>query len=89
MELTLENISDLALEVGFDACGVAPVRRLEADAQFMDDWVAQGLHGEMDYLARNCEKRYDPSVLVPGAQSVVVCLLRFDKSGRDYHRKVK
>jgi epoxyqueuosine reductase len=89
LELTLENISDLALEVGFDACGVAPVRRLEADAQFMDDWVAQGLHGEMDYLARNCEKRYDPSVLVPGAQSVVVCLLRFDKSGRDYHRKVK
>ena len=70
LELTLENICKLALEVGFDACGVAPVRRLDEDARFMDEWVAQGLHGEMDYLARNCEKRYDPSVLVPGAQSV-------------------
>ena len=89
LTLTLENISKLAHEVGFDACGVAPVHRLDDDAQFMDNWIAQGLHGEMDYLTRNCEKRYDPSLLVPGAQTIVVCLLHFDKSGRDYHRIVK
>jgi epoxyqueuosine reductase len=89
LTLTSENISKLALELGFDACSVAPVRRLDNDAQFMDNWIAQGLHGEMDYLTRNCEKRYDPSRLVPGAQTVVVCLLHFDKSGRDYHRTVK
>ena len=86
---TSKNISDLAIQVGFDACGIAPVRPLSSDAQFMDNWIAQGLHGEMDYLERNCDKRYDPSVLVPGAQTVVVCLLHFDKSGRDYHRTVK
>lgn len=89
LKLTLENICKLAREVGFDACGVAPVRRLEEDAQFMDHWIAQGLHGEMDYLERNCDKRYDPAVLVPNAQTVVVCLLHFDHSGRDYHRRVK
>lgn len=89
MKLTLENICKLAQEVGFDACGVAPVRRLNDDAQFMDNWIAQGLHGEMDYLERNCEKRYNPAALVPGAQTVVVCLLSFEHSGRDYHRKVK
>ena len=89
LTLTSENISKLALELGFDACGIAPVRRLDNDALFMDNWIAQGLHGEMDYLERNCDKRYDPSVLVPGAQTVVVCLLHFDKSGRDYHRTVK
>ena len=55
----------------------------------MDSWLAQGLHGEMDYLERNRDKRYDPSVLVPGAQTVVVCLLSFEHSGRDYHRRVK
>ena len=75
--------------MGFDACGIAPVHRLDDDAQFMDHWIAQGLHGEMDYLERNCDKRYDPSVLVPDAQTVVVCLLSFEHSGRDYHRKVK
>ncbi len=75
--------------MGFDACGVAPVRRLNEDAQFMDNWLAQGLHGEMDYLERNRDKRYDPSVLVPEAQAVVVCLLTYEHSGRDYHRRVK
>ena len=28
-------------------------------------------------------------MLVPGAQTVVVCLLSFEHSGRDYHRRVK
>ena len=89
LTLTSENIYKLAQEVGFDACGIAPVHRLDDDAQFMDEWLAQGLHGNMDYLERNRDKRYDPSVLVPGAQTVVVCLLSFEHSGRDYHRKVK
>ena len=89
LKLTLQNIYSLAIEVGFDDCGIAPVQRLDDDAQFMDEWIAQGLHGNMDYLERNRDKRYDPSVLVPGAQSIVVCLLHFEKSGRDYHRTVK
>ncbi len=89
LKLTSKNIYDLAVQVGFDDCGIAPVQRLDNDAQFMDQWLAQGLHGNMDYLERNRDKRYDPSVLVPGAQTVVVCILHFDKSGRDYHRTVK
>ena len=89
LKLTLQNIYSLAIEVGFDDCGIAPVQRLDDDAQFMDEWIAQGLHGNMDYLERNRDKRYDPTLLVPGAQSIVVCLLHFDKSGRDYHRTVK
>lgn len=89
LKLTSENISKLALQVGFDACAVAPVHRLDDDAEFMDSWIAQGLHGEMDYLERNCDKRYDPALLVPGAQAVVVCLLSYEHSGRDYHRRVK
>lgn len=87
--LTSENICNIALEIGFDACGTAPIHRLENDAQFMDEWIAQGLHGNMSYLERNCDKRYDPSILVPGAQTVVVCLLTYEHSGKDYHRRVK
>lgn len=89
MTLTYENIYKLACEVGFDACGIASAHRLEDDARFMDDWLAKGLHGEMDYLERNRDKRYDPTILVPGAQTIVVCLLSFEHSGRDYHRHVK
>lgn len=83
------NICSLACEVGFDACGIAPVHRLNEDAAFMDSWVNAGLNGNMDYLARNRELRYDPALLVPNAKTVVVCLLTFAHSGRDYHRAVK
>ena len=89
LTLTYENICNLAREVGFDACGIAPVHRLDRDAAFMDSWVDAGLNGNMDYLARNRELRYDPALLVPDAKTVVVCLLTFAHSGRDYHRTVK
>ena len=82
-------IRQQALAVGFDDCGVALAERLDEDAAFMDRWVAQGLHGNMSYLERNREKRYDPRELVPGATAVVVCVLRYDKCRRDYHRTIK
>lgn len=82
-------IRQQALAVGFDDCGVALAERLNDDAAFMEQWVAQGLHGNMSYLERNREKRYDPRELVPGATAVLVCVLRYDKCRRDYHRTIK
>ncbi len=87
--MTEADIRQAALEVGFDDCGVAMAMRLECDARYMDNWVTHGLHGDMDYLERNREKRYDPSELVAGGKTVVVCLLTYAKSGHDYHRAVK
>ena len=87
--MKLSTIKELALELGFDDCGAAPVQRLDRDADFMDRWVDSGYAGKMDYLERNRDKRYDIAALVPGAKTVVVCLLSYEKSGRDYHRTVK
>ncbi len=87
--ISAQWIRQQALAVGFDDCGVAFAERLDDDAAFMEQWVAQGLHGNMSYLERNREKRYDPRELVPGATAVVVCVLRYDKCRRDYHRTIK
>ena len=87
--MKLSTIKELALALGFDDCGAAPVQRLDHDAAFMDRWVDGGYAGKMDYLERNRDKRYDIAALVPGAKTVVVCLLTYEKSGRDYHRTVK
>lgn len=87
--MTETDIRQAALEVCFDDCGIATAMRLDRDAQYMDNWVAHGLHGNMEYLERNREKRYDPSELVEGGKTVVVCLLTYAKSGHDYHRAVK
>lgn len=55
----------------------------------MQQWIEAGLHGNLDYLERNRDKRYDPRQLVPGAKTVVVGLLTYEHSARDYHRAVK
>lgn len=89
IRLTANDIFRQASAVGFDDCGIAKAQRFAEDAQFIETWVAQGLHGEMDYLERNCDKRYDIRRLVPGAKTVVVCLLRYDQCGHDYHRTIK
>ena len=70
-------IKQTALSVGFDACGIARAEHLEADAVFLKQWLDEGKHGDMNYLARNFEKRTDPRVLVPGCKSVVVVLLNY------------
>ncbi len=72
-----EFIKQLALSVGFDACGIAEATELTDDAAFMRSWLEDGLHGDMQYLVNNFEKRIDPRVLVPGCKSVVVTLLNY------------
>lgn len=71
-------IKETAIEIGFDACGIAKATALTEDAEFMQQWLDEGKHGEMHYLARNFEKRTDPRNMVPGCKSVVVVLLNYN-----------
>ena len=98
-------IKQAALEVGFDACGIAKADLLIEDAGFMTQWLSEVQHGSMSYLERNFEKRTDPRLLVPGCKSVIVVLLnyfnaenqpegapKFAKyawSATDYHQVIK
>lgn len=75
--MSREFIIEAALATGFDACGIAKAEALTEDAAFMQSWLDEGKHGDMEYLARNFEKRTDPRVLVPGCKSVVVVLLNY------------
>lgn len=67
-----------ALEMGFSAVGIAPVRPSDHGEAYAR-WIAEGMHGEMAYLAREdaVAKRRDPAVLVPGARSAVVVALEY------------
>lgn len=53
------KIRRLALEVGFVDCGVASARGLPRE-RFLGDWIAAGLAGGMDYIARRVRERLDP-----------------------------
>ena len=64
------EIRALAQELGFQAAGVSQVN-LAADAQRLNEWLALGYHGAMDYMARHGSKRWTPAELVPGTLSVI------------------
>lgn len=72
-----EAIKKAAADVGFDLCGVARVHRFDADGTFFRQWLAQGFGSSLDYLARNTDKRFDASLLVEGARTVVVCAVSY------------
>ena len=61
----------LAREQGFALCGIASAER-SAYGDQLAQWLAEGKHGEMHYLAEHAEVRADPGKLVEGAASVVV-----------------
>lgn len=72
-----EFIKNTALEIGFDACGIAKADFLEEDAFFLKSWLGNKFHGEMSYLERNFAKRTDPRIIVEGCKSVIVTLLNY------------
>ena len=71
------HIKKIASEVGFDLCGISPAHNFDAEQHFFEQWLDNGLHGGLGYLERNVDKRFDPSLLVPGARSVIVCAVSY------------
>lgn len=61
-----------AHRLGFVACGIADPRAIDAVAPRLNEFLARGYHGEMDWLARTPERRARPRALWPTAKSVVV-----------------
>ena len=66
-----------AEKLGFDACGIACATALDEESSHVEQWLAEKHEGEMAYLTRNKEKRYDPRLLVEGTKSIVTVLYNY------------
>ncbi len=64
-------IKDQAKRLGFVGCGIAKAEFLEEEAPRLEKWLDNGFHGEMQYMENHFDKRLDPTLLVPGAKSVI------------------
>ncbi len=104
--LTARDRSDLikqeARRLGFLACGIARAGFLEEEAPRLEQWLRDGRHGEMGYMANHFDMRLDPRKLVPGARSVISLAYNYFAEpaeidarapklstyayGRDYHK---
>ena len=71
MTLSSSAIKAKALELGFDACGVAPACEHE-ELHFLQRWIRQGFAGTMAYLERSAERRADVRCVLPSARTVIM-----------------
>jgi len=65
-----QSICNAAYQAGFALVGFAPLRRLERQ-RFFTDWLGEGRAGEMTYLSRAPERRFEPRTIDPSLNSVV------------------
>jgi epoxyqueuosine reductase len=66
-----EAIRARAISEGFDAVGFARAEAPAGAARALAQYLADGHHGGMDWMATTAERRADPKVLWPEAKSVI------------------
>lgn len=76
-------VRERALELGFDAAGIAAIAPLEA-AERYQAWLAAGRHADMRWLAtlEHRQRRADPALILRNVRSVV-CVALCHAPGRD------
>ncbi len=70
-------IRERALAIGFDAIGFCRAELAPAARERLTEFLAAGLHGEMDWLERRSRQRAHPQALWPNARSVIACGLSY------------
>lgn len=104
-ESSSDKIKLIAKDLGFSFCGIAKAEFLKDEAPRLEEWLRRGYQGKMSYLENHFDKRLDPTLLVPGARSVVSLVYNYFPShdlakpnelkvakyayGEDYHFVVK
>lgn len=70
-----------AHELGFVVCGIARADVLDVEFARYQEALTEGLHGPLDYLARNVDvrARVDTDAILLGAKSVIVVGARYDR----------
>ena len=71
-----ERIREWGRELGFQAIGFADADLSAAEPRLLE-WLAQGRHGEMEYMARHGALRARPAELRPGTLRVISCRMEY------------
>src|SRR3954453_4545852 len=74
-ELTSE-LKQRADELGFSLCGVCPAVSPPGAAR-LDEWLAAGYAGQMNYLADRREAYADPNRVLDGVRTVVMVAMNY------------
>lgn len=70
-------IKSTASQLGFSFCGISKAEHLADEAPRLEEWLKRGYHGKMGYMENHFDKRLNPTLLVPGAKSVISLLYNY------------
>lgn len=70
IDQTAGLIKQWGVELGFQQVAIADID-LEDYRHHFKSWLANGYHGDMEYMANNQDKRTDPGKLLPGTCRVI------------------
>ena len=69
-ERLVEQIRSWGRELGFQQVGISTIDLGIAEAR-LEQWLASGCHGEMEYMAAHGRKRSRPELLLPGTIRII------------------
>lgn len=78
-----------ARELGFHSVGALVLPTLAGEGEALKAWLAQGFHGEMQWMATHLEKRLDPMSLMPGTQTILCVSMNYYPGGLSPEAEVK
>ena len=81
---TSRTVLQRCRELGFALAGIARAEPTRWEAE-LRAWLDDGQHGEMHYLADHLPQRLDPTVMVPGARSVICVADRYHDGASPGH----
>jgi epoxyqueuosine reductase len=98
----VQRIRAWGRSLGFQAVGIADADLAAAEPRLLE-WLAQGRHGEMEYMARHGALRARPAELKPDTLRVISCRMDYYTGeengadayiaryarGRDYHKVLR
>ncbi len=91
-------LREAALDAGFHLCGLA--RPEPIPAEVLGDWLAAGMHADMDWMSARVADRLDVTRLLPSAGAVMALACSYPQGvegspiaryaqGRDYHATLR
>ena len=71
-----DSIKTWAKELGFQQAGISDIS-LHRYREHLERWLAEGCHGDMEWMRRHAKLRLSPGDLLPGTVRVICCRMNY------------
>ena len=78
-----EWLGEQSRKFGFDSLRITDTH-LGVASERLNKWLAEGQHGQMEYMARHAQLRSDPALLVPGTVRVICVTMNYLSPAIDF-----